>query len=60
VKLLVGRLPWVAHVAPQLAQVRSEGGSWNVGPNLRPRSRKARHNQKQGGRIGEEPNAIWR
>ena len=42
-KLLVEPSPEVTRVAPQLAHVRAEGGSWRYGTTLGPASRKARH-----------------
>ena len=52
------RLAGVAHVAPRLAHIRAERGSWKCGTTLAPEAEKPA-TTKPGGRIGEGPDATW-
>jgi hypothetical protein len=58
VKLLVGVSLRVARVAPQLAHVRAEGGSWNVTPT--PAQKQKSPPRRLVGRADrEEADVIW-
>jgi hypothetical protein len=47
----------LARVAPRLAHVRAEGGSWSHG--ALGQKQKSPPRRMPGGQIGEEPDATW-